>query len=242
MDDYEAENYEKTKKRKIAASWNKEQTKILQVWAEKASGWAWLHDKSSRFYNLQGDYLTYPSIILNTVASGLGFLSKGKLYYVYLIASLNIISATLSSFQKFLRSTEKAEAHSHFSKIFSSFTRKITLELTLNPEDRKNCVDFCKMCKDEYDRAVTDCPQIPENIIQQFKVVFKHEKNKPEVANGLFHFNNYESITENIQQTITENIQHSLNETMNEDNFQESLTQSIRKSINENIKININEP
>ena len=111
---------------------------------------------------------------------------------------MNILSAMLSSLQKFLRSTEKSEAHSLYSKIFSSFTRKITLELSLNPKDRRECIEFCKQCRDEYDKAVTDCPLVPTHVIEQFKIEFKDEKNKPEVANGLFHFNNFEMCEQSI--------------------------------------------
>ena len=104
---------------------------------------------------------------------------------------MNIISAILMSFQKFLRSTENAELHSRYFSIFSSYSRKIALELTLNPEDRRECVDFCKQCKDDYDKAVAESPQIPDRIILLFKKEFPNEKNKPEVANGLFHLNRY---------------------------------------------------
>ena len=106
---------------------------------------------------------------------------------------MNIAAAICMSFQKFLRSTENAEIHSRFFSIFSSYTRKIALELTLNPEDRKDCIDFCKACKDEYDKAVAESPSVPDSVIVLFKKNFSNEKNKPEVANGLFHFNNYKS-------------------------------------------------
>ena len=196
--------YESVKKDYIAKTWNIEQQNILQVWAEKASGWAWLHDKSARYYSTQSDRFMYPSIILNTIAGGIGFISFNLGYIKYIIAAMNIISGLLSSFQKFLRSTEKSETHIHYSKIFSSFTRKITLELSLNPKDRRNCIEFCKICRDEYDRAVTDCPIIPEYVIGLFREKFKDEKNKPEVANGLFHFNNY-SVDKNNSEPSTPN-------------------------------------
>jgi len=184
-------SFEYLKKEQIAKSWDKEQQDILQIWAERASGWAWLHDKSTRYYRSQADKFTYTSIIFNTVAGGIGFLGNMNDYLPYIIAIMNIISAMLSSLQKFLRSTEKSEAHALYSKIFSSFTRKITLELSLNPKDRRECIEFCKQCRDEYDKAVTDCPLVPQMVIEWFKVEFKHEKNKPEIANGLFHFSNY---------------------------------------------------
>ena len=104
---------------------------------------------------------------------------------------MNICCAILSSFQKFLRSTENSELHSRYFSIFSSFTRKITLELTLAPEGRKDCVYFCKFCKDEYDKAVSESPSVPDSIVLLFRKEFSNEVNKPEIANGLFHFNNY---------------------------------------------------
>ena len=181
------------KKKYIAQTWNSNEEDILQVWAEKASGWAWLHDKSQRFYLQQSNIFTYPSIILNTVSGGIGFLGKSENfgYLPYIIAVMNIISAILMSFQKFLRSTENAELHSRYFSVFSSYSRKIALELTLNPEDRRECIDFCKQCKDDYDKAVAESPQIPDKIILLFKKEFPNEKNKPEVANGLFHLNRY---------------------------------------------------
>ena len=177
----------------IAATWSIPQEDILQIWAEKASGWAWLHDKSQRYYSNQSNLLMYPSIIINTVAGGIGFLNTPAsiVFLPYIIAIFNIIVAILISFQKFLRSTENAELHARYFSIFSSFTRKISLELTLKPDDRINCIQFCKMCKTEYDTAVSESPIIPDCIIKQFKKEFPNEKNKPEIANGLFHFTVY---------------------------------------------------
>ena len=181
------------KKKYISQTWNNNEEDILQIWAEKASGWAWLHDKSQRYYLKQSNIFTYPSIILNTISGGIGFIGKSNTfaYLTYIIAIMNIISAILMSFQKFLRSTENADQHSRYFSVFSSYSRRIALELTLNPEDRKDCVDFCKQCKDDYDKAVAESPQIPDNIILWFKKEFPNEKNKPEVANGLFHLNRY---------------------------------------------------
>ena len=191
--DYSIVNKSRILKRKyIAQTWNRQEEEILQVWAEKASGWAWLHDKSQRYYSRQSDLFTYPSIIITTISSGLGFSgSREIVFFPYIIAIMNIIATILMSFQKFLRNTENSDLHSRYFSVFSSFTRKIALELTLNPEDRKECIDFCKQCKDEYDKAVAESPSIPDKIIVQFKKEFANEKNKPEVANGLFHFNNY---------------------------------------------------
>jgi hypothetical protein len=206
MDDYKAiARYENVIKRRTADSWNPDQERILRVWAEKASGWAWLHDHSSRHYNSLTNRFTYPSILLSTVAGGLGFSVAGNQCdtsssaksigmvqgMVYFIGGMNILSAMLASLQKFIRSTEKAEMHMHMNKVFSSFSRRIVLELALQPGDRKDCIEFCKYCRDEYDKLVTDSPQIPAKIIDLFKATFRNARHIPEVANGLIHFETF---------------------------------------------------
>jgi hypothetical protein len=206
MDDYKAiARYENVIKRRTADSWNPDQERILRIWAEKASGWAWLHDHSSRHYNSLTNRFTYPSILLSTIAGGLGFSVAGNQCdtaspsssigmvqgMVYFIGGMNILSAVLASLQKFIRSTEKAEMHMHMNKIFSSFSRKIVLELALQPGDRKDCIEFCKYCRDEYDKLVTDSPQIPAKIIDLFKATFRNARHIPEVANGLIHFETF---------------------------------------------------
>jgi len=207
MDDYKAiARYENVIKKRTANSWNPDQERILKVWAEKASGWAWLHDQASRHYNSLTNRFTYPAIILSTISGGLGFSIAGNVNggqstsfiqvnktLIYFISVFNITAAALSSLQKFIRSTEKAEMHMHMNKIFSSFSRKIILELALQPGDRRECIEFCKICRDEYDKLITDSPQIPAKVIALFKTQFPNATNIPEVANGLVHIDAYRS-------------------------------------------------
>ena len=187
--------YEQIQKKRIADSWSPEQEQILKSWAEKGSGWAWLHDNSARFYLQSSNRLAYPNIFLSTIAGGISFSTAGSgsaagMYAGYLVAIMNICCAMLSSFQKFTRSAEKSEIHLQQGKLFSSFCRRITLELALKPEDRKECIEFCKLCRDEYDKLVTESMQIPMEIIDAFKKEFKDSENKPENCNGLVHFPN----------------------------------------------------
>ena len=188
--------YENLTRKKIASGWNIEQEKILKIWAEKASGWAWLHDKTTRYYDNLTNKFTYPAIFLSTLSGGIGFSIAGNANcdniftknMTIVIGGLNVISAFLSSMHKFVRTTEKSEIHSHLNKQFSSFSRKIVLELSLTPEDRRNCLEFCKNCRDEYDRLITESPTIPSDIINSFKKEFQDTSNKPEIANGLIKF------------------------------------------------------
>ena len=195
--------YENYIKRRTAESWTEEQENILQMWAEKASGWAWLHDKSARYYNIAANKIMYPNIIIGTLSGGLGLVATNltslqtSRYINVFVACTNILCASLTSLNKYLRSNEKAEIHLHMNKLFSSFARRIVLELTLNPENRRDSIEFCKSCRDEYDKLVNDSIIIPTEIIQMYKDKYSTAKHKPEVCNGLIHFNNYTRISTN---------------------------------------------
>lgn len=197
--------YEVVQKRRIADSWNPDQERILRIWAEKASGWAWLHDKAARYYNQLTNRFAYPSIFLSTVSGGLGFsiygmdIKKDSRYITIVIGCMNLAAAFLSSLQKFVRSTEKAEIHNHMNKLFSTFYRRIVMELALKPADRRDCLEFCKSCRDEYDKLVVDSLEIPDFIIQRFKTIFANAKHVPEIANGLVHFHDYRQTQEGLE-------------------------------------------
>ena len=181
---------EKEKKKQTAASWSKEQELILKIWAEKAAGYRWLHEHSARHYRRLNNRFVYPQIVLSTLAGvgGFGATTSGdeNLNYLgYVIAGMNIFTALMSSFQKFMMSAEKSETHATMARQFAAYYRNISLELALNPRDRTDCLELCKACRNEYDRLMNVAPSVPQKIINQFKTNFPHTKNKPDVANGL---------------------------------------------------------
>jgi len=180
------------KKQDIVESWSKEQEQILKIWAEKAAGYRWLHDKAGRHYRRLNNNFTYPQIILSTLAGvgGFGISSASEhsavmAYFGYGIAMVNIMTALLISLQKFTMAAEKSENHTAIGRQFASFYRNITLELSLNPRDRTNCLELCNACKDRYDRLMNIAPNVPEKIIILFKQEFPDAKYKPDIANGL---------------------------------------------------------
>lgn len=206
MDDTDAliiTKYDKYIKNRIAKSWSNDNEYILKMWAEKASGWAWLHDKSARYYNVLSSKIMYPSIILGTLSGSLGLAFTGYVcnyhiaeYISYGVAGTHLLCSTLFTLNKFMRSSEKAEIHLHMNKEFSAFSRKIVLELTLKPEDRRDALEFCKACRDEYDKLVNDSLIIPIDVVTQFKEKYRDAKFKPEVCNGLIHFASPDSKSE----------------------------------------------
>jgi hypothetical protein len=103
----------------------------------------------------------------------------------YGIAILNILTALLTSVQKFIMAAEKSETHATVGRQFAAFYRNIMLELSLNPRDRTDCLELCKISRNEYDRLMNVAPSVPQKIINQFKQKFKDITYKPDIANGL---------------------------------------------------------
>jgi hypothetical protein len=189
---------EDSRKKERAESWSREQENILKIWAEKAAGYRWLHENSARHYRRLNNKFMYPQIILSTVAGmgGIGITTNTTsntdsdevspmIYLGYGIAAVNIITALLISFQKFMMSAEKSQVHSTVGRQFATFYRNITLELSLNPADRTECIELCKTCKIEYERLMNVAPSIPQKIVNEFKQKFPDTKYKPDIANGL---------------------------------------------------------
>jgi hypothetical protein len=119
---------------------------------------------------------------------GIGISSSTSPHTVYIgygIAMVNITTALLISLQKFTMAAEKSENHTAIGNQFASFYRNITLELSLNPRDRTNCLELCNACKDRYDRLMNIAPSVPQKIITLFKNEFPDAKYKPDIANGL---------------------------------------------------------
>lgn len=188
MEELHAELIMKNKKVKdLEKSWTPEQEIILKIWAEKAAGYRWLHNKAARHYKSVNDRLSLSSIFLTTMAGlgsfGAGNSGPGFIYYV--ICAVNVLSAFLTSLQKFYKCAEKAEAHRSVSRQFATLYRNVSVELTLAPKHRSAAKDIARSCRNDYERLMHVAPCVPQKVVDVFKTKFGDHPNKPEIANGL---------------------------------------------------------
>ena len=179
--------------------WCEKQEKLLIKWAEKASGYRWLHNHARLYYKKQNDWLAYPSIIIASITGVGGFAvlnpsgndgvsseTKTRIMIVqYFFAFLNVIAGILSSISKFSQSLPLSEAHSVMCVQWSKLYRSIDMELSLDIKHRTNVVDFIMKSREEYDKLLDDAPDIPAISIRAFMVQFPDKENKPDVCNGL---------------------------------------------------------
>ena len=49
-------------------NWTEQQEQLLITWAEKSSGYSWLHSKSMNYYRHKNLYISVPAAILSYVA------------------------------------------------------------------------------------------------------------------------------------------------------------------------------
>lgn len=172
-------------------SWFDEHEDLLKEWAEKARFYSWMHHKTSIDYGRLNNILTLPLIIISTINGSANFTlvgNKGDTFFYttmipLIIGTMSISTAVLSSLTKFLKTAEMADKHTMFYRQFNVLVRNICLELSLPRNQRKTPSETLNINRHEFDRLVSEAPNIPEHIIVEFNKRFPINKNKPEIAN-----------------------------------------------------------
>ena len=80
------------------------------------------------------------------------------------------------------------EGHRISAVAWSKLGRAIEIELSLHDQKRKNCRDFLKVCRAEYDNLLESSPNIDLDIINMFNKKFEDKYpnvRKPIICNGL---------------------------------------------------------
>ena len=179
--------------------WCEKQEKLLIKWAEKAAGYRWLHNHARLFYKNQNDWLAYPSIVIASITGVGGFavlnpsgnedvstdMKNNIMIIQYFFAFLNVLGGILTSISKFSQSLPLSEAHSGMCVKWSKFYRSIDMEVSLDVKHRENVVEFIMKSREEYDKLLSEAPDIPSFSIQAFLKQFHDKENKPDVCNGL---------------------------------------------------------
>lgn len=212
--------------------WTDEHQQLLISWAEKASGYFWLHNKSISYYKRNNLYISIPASVFGYIAGTTTLLSNDLFRDSWgksLIGICGIFAGILSNFQQMFTFKELSEQHRMASLRFISFFRDISSELTISPENRTNPIDYITLKRLELDKMLEQSPSIPETIIQEFnsKTKNKNGLHKPEICNIL------ETILPYSNNKGQENEKHTLidynnihNNTKNTDDIQIAIANS----------------
>lgn len=169
--------------------WTVQQERLLISWAEKASGYSWLHNKCINYYKRLNRYISIPASIFGYISGTATLLTSGVHNYTGITATIGIcgiLAGMLSNLQQMFTYKELSEQHRISSLRFQSFFRDISCELSLNPEYRAFPIDYIKMKRLELDKMLEQSPDIPEKIVNLFHELFKNVQiHKPENTNTL---------------------------------------------------------
>lgn len=203
--------------------WSPEHELILIEWADKAMCYRWLHSKANNMYNTLNAWYTVPVIIISTLTGTANFAQQRvpvryQSLFIMVAGGFNILAGIITTIQQFLKITQLNEAHRVSTIAWDKFYRNIKIELAKHPSERIDPKHMLKTSKEEFDRLIETSPNIPEKIINQFKINFENSESfdkiiKPEICDILIPTSEYRNPwynEENQAKTINENLKNQL--------------------------------
>jgi hypothetical protein len=202
-----------------AIEWTPEHENILIEWADKAMCYRWLHSKANVMYSTLNAWYTIPVIVISTLTGTANFAQERvpleyQSFFVMIVGGFNILAGIITTIQQFLKITQLNEAHRVSSIAWDKFYRNIKIELAKHPSERIDPKQMLKMSKEEFDRLNETSPNIPEKIVNQFKVNFLTQETfdkivKPEICDILVPTSEYRNpwyTDENRAKDLNENL------------------------------------
>jgi hypothetical protein len=175
--------------------WTIDHEDILIEWADKAMCFRWLHSRAHALYSKLNYNYTIPVIVISTLTGTANFAQDRvpvayQGYFVMIVGGFNILAGIITTIQQFLKITQLNEAHRVSGIAWDKFYRNIKIELARHPDERIHVNQMLKMCKEEFDRLMETSPNIPDEIIAEFKNKFKDSLEyediiKPEICDKL---------------------------------------------------------
>ena len=173
------------RRKRNAESWNPEQEAIIVAWAEKSEALRWMHQQAASHARRSGAQLIYSSILFSFISGVLSLATAGLEKVTgmgYVVSAFSILSAVLTSFEQFDRPMDRAGEHQQAAENFAMFFRSTSLELSLNPEDRRAFLDYMQLAKADYERLLTTSPTLPDDVVEEYAAKFKNRRNQPEIV------------------------------------------------------------
>ncbi len=174
--------------------WSNEIEELLSEWGEIGLCYSWLHSYGERKYKKKYHNISIPIIVISTLTGTANFgmdsyiPKESKSIATAIVGGFNIACGILGTLLSFLKYAEIYENHRISCVSWSKFARNIQIELALKDSKRKNCRDFLKVSRAEYDRLLESSPNIDRDIIQTFNKKFNVDYpkvRKPIICNGL---------------------------------------------------------
>ncbi len=182
--------------KKFHNGWNRQLENLVAEWADKASCYQWMHQKTEVRFQRFNYYFTIPVIVMSTLTGTANFATSSiasgeqeQKLVTFGIGAISLIAGIISTVANFLRYAQGSEAHRVAAISWGKFQRFISIELSLHPNERMDAMSFLKMGRIELDRLIEQSPPIPTKTVDEFYVAFRDKKDikRPEIAGGIEH-------------------------------------------------------
>jgi len=175
---------ESNSKKNTPSKWEQEEEVLLKDWAEKAMCYKWLHTKANKKYSVINMKVTIPVIILSTLTGTANFAQERvpkdqQSLFVMVVGTLNIVAGIITTVAQYFKISEINEGHRIAALSWDKFSRNLRIQLTKRPKNREDCSVLMRYAKDEFDRLMEISPDIPDEIILEFKNKFCKDEDDP---------------------------------------------------------------
>jgi hypothetical protein len=173
-------------------SWHSQLERVISDEGERCLCFSWLHGKSQKMFSKLNTMISIPVIIMSTIA-GSASIGSANLFSNAAVAgvSIGVVSlmvGVLNTISSYFGWAKRSEAHRIAAVTYEKVYRFILIELAMPREERMVARDMLKIVRDQCDRLQETSPQIPDQIISEFKKKFGDstpDLKKPEITNGL---------------------------------------------------------
>ena len=183
--------------------WSSQLEKVVADEGEKCLSYGWLHDKAAKKYNTLDTIINIPVIVLSTVTGsasiGSQSLFSGSSVAPVIIGLVSLFVGVLNTLGSYFTWAKRSENHRLSSIAYNKHHNFIRIELSLPRDQRLRPEETLKMIKEGLDRLNETAPEIPNDVIKQYKLLFGAltDISKPTICNGLHHIEIYNQIIEN---------------------------------------------
>jgi hypothetical protein len=182
--------------------WNTQIEKVISEQGEQCLSYSWLHDRSQKKYNRLDVWVNVPVIVISSVV-GSASIGSESLFAGFDKASVilgifSIFVAILNTLGSYFAWGKRSEGHRISAIQFSKIYNFIKIELSLPRNQRLAIEEFLKLIKEQLERLKEISPQIPDDIINDYKFKFNSymDVSKPEICNGLSKVEVYSPVLE----------------------------------------------
>ena len=201
-------------KKKFLNGWTSELEDLMADWADKSACYRWMHDKTSKIYLVRDRYFNIPVIILSGVTAGANFALgsifeptdvENKKWAQLGLGGASLVTGIIQTLMNFYGYAKNSEAHRVAAISWGKFNRLLCIEMSLHPDERMDAFNFLKLFRVELDRLIEQSPTIPDQVITDFKSLFKHtEIVKPEIVGILNHTKVYKDTGSRLKRIAAE--------------------------------------